>query len=78
VRRTARRTADNKGRRARMRTLVRRVEEGIASGQREAALQALAVAEPFLARTAQTGVIPKTTAARKVSRLVARIRAMPD
>jgi small subunit ribosomal protein S20 len=78
VRKTARRTAVNKARRSRMRTMVRKVEEAIASGQKEAALQALAVAEPILARTAQKGVIHKNTASRKVSRLVARIRAMPD
>ena len=78
VRKTARRTAINKARRSRMRTEVRKVEEAIAAGQKEAALAALAVAEPILARTAQKGVIHKNTASRKVSRLVARIRAMPD
>ncbi|MFO7298133.1 MAG: 30S ribosomal protein S20 [Pseudomonadota bacterium] len=78
VRKTARRTAINKARRSRMRTAVRKVEEAIAAGLKEEALKALAVAEPILARTAQKGVIHKNTAARKVSRLVARIRAMPD
>lgn len=77
VRKTARRTEVNKARRTRMRTEVRKVEEAIAAGQKEAALTALAQAEPILARTAQTGIIHKNTASRKVSRLAARVRAMP-
>ena len=75
---SAKKAVRKTARRSRMRTMVRKVEEAIASGQKEAALQALAVAEPILARTAQKGVIHKNTASRKVSRLVARIRAMPD
>lgn len=77
VRKTARRTDINKARRTRMRTEVRKVEEAIASGQKDAAAQALAAAEPILARTAQKGVIHKNAASRKVSRLAARVRAMP-
>lgn len=78
VRKTARRTEINKARRTRMRTEVRKVEEAIASGQKEAALKALAAAEPILVRTAQKGVVHKNTASRKVSRLAARVRAMPS
>lgn len=77
VRKTARRTAINKARRSRMRTEVRKVEEAIASGQKELALKALKAAEPIIMRTAQKGVIHKNTASRKISRLVARVRAMP-
>lgn len=78
VRKTARRTEVNKARRTRMRTEVRKVEEAIAAGQKDAALVALAAAEPILARTAQKGVIHKNAASRKVSRLAARVRAMPS
>ena len=78
VRKTARRTEVNKARRSRMRTEVRKVEEAIAAGQKDAAVAALAVAEPVLARTAQKGVMHKNTASRKVSRLAARVRAMPS
>lgn len=78
VRKTARRTEVNKARRSMMRTEVRKVEEAIAAGQKDAAVAALAVAEPVLARTAQKGVMHKNTASRKVSRLAARVRAMPS
>lgn len=76
VRQTIKRTAVNKARRSRMRTEVRKVEEAIAAGNREAAMAALKEAEPVLVRTAQKGVVHRKTASRKVSRLAKRIGAM--
>lgn len=76
VRQTVRRTAANKTRRTRLRSSVRKVEEAIATGNREAALVALKEAEPVIARTAQKGVIHRKTASRKVSRLAKRVGAM--
>jgi len=78
ARKAQRRTEINKSRRSRMRNEVRKVEEAIESGNRPAALAALKVAEPLLARTAQSNVIHKRTASRKISRLVARVKAMPQ
>lgn len=72
-RKIARRTEVNKARRSRMRTFVRKVEEAIASGNRENALAALKEAEPILMRAAQKGVVHKHTASRKVSRLSHRV-----
>jgi small subunit ribosomal protein S20 len=69
TRKIARRTEINKGRRSRMRTAVRDVEEAIAAGDAKAAQAALKAAEPALMRAAQTGVVHKSTASRKVSRL---------
>ena len=71
-----RRTETNKGRRTRVKTEVRTVEEAIKSGDRAKALAALAAAEPILVRTAQKGVMHKKTASRKVSRLTKRVKAM--
>jgi small subunit ribosomal protein S20 len=65
----ARRTEVNKGRRSRMRSTVRKVEEAIASGDKAAALAALKSAEPEIMRAAQKGVIHRNAANRKVSRL---------
>jgi small subunit ribosomal protein S20 len=76
VRQTARRTAANKARRSRMRGSVRKVEEAIASGNKEAAQAALKEAEPIMARTAQKGMLHRKNASRKVSRLAKRIGAM--
>ncbi len=77
-RQATKRTAENKSRRTRMKTEVRRVEEAIASGDRPKAELALKVAEPVLMRTAQKGIVHKNAASRKVMRLSARVKALPN
>ena len=69
----ARRTEVNKGRRALLRGSMRKVEEAIQSGDRNAALAAFKAAEPVIMRAAQRGVVHKRNASRKVSRLAHRI-----
>ena len=76
ARQTTRRTAVNKARRSHMRSSVRKVEEAIASGNKEAAQAALKEAEPIIVRTAQKGMTHRKTASRKVSRLAKRVGAM--
>jgi small subunit ribosomal protein S20 len=76
ARKMVRRTEINKSRRSRLKAYVRKVEEALASGDKVAAKGALAAAEPILMRTAQKGVLHKRAAARKVSRLAARVRAL--
>jgi small subunit ribosomal protein S20 len=73
TRKIKRRTEVNKGRRSRMRTFVRSVEDAIKSGDTAAAAAALRAAEPALVRAAQKGVVHKRTASRKVSRLTRRV-----
>jgi small subunit ribosomal protein S20 len=76
ARKIARRTVINKGRRSRVRTAVREVEEAIAAGDRAKALAAMKVAEPQLMRAARQGQVHCNTASRKVSRLTKRIRKL--
>ena len=76
ARQAERRTLINKARRSRVRTYVRKVEEAIASGDKEAANEALRVAQPEIMRSASKGIIHKNTASRKISRLSARIKAL--
>jgi small subunit ribosomal protein S20 len=76
ARQTVRRTEVNKGRRTRLRSSVRKVEEAIASGNKDAAAAALKEAEPVIARSAQKGTVHRKTASRKVSRLAKRVGAM--
>ena len=76
VRQTARRTAVNKNRMSQIRTVVRKVEEAIAAGDKAAAVAALKLAEPALMRGVSKGVIHKNTGARKVSRLSARLKTL--
>ena len=73
ARQNQRRLEINKARRSRTRTYVRKVEEAIASGDKDAAQAALRRAQPELMRGAQKGVLHKNTASRKISRLASRI-----
>jgi small subunit ribosomal protein S20 len=73
TRKIARRTAVNKSRRTLMRGSVRIVEEAIAKGDRDAAVQAMKRAEPELMRAGQQNIVHKNSASRKVSRLTHRI-----
>jgi small subunit ribosomal protein S20 len=66
----------NKARRSRMRTFVRKVEEAIATGEYDAATEALRQAQPEIMRSVSKGVLHKNTASRKISRLTGRVRAL--
>jgi small subunit ribosomal protein S20 len=76
VRQITRRTAANKTRRSHMRSSIRKVEEAIASGDKDAAQAALKEAEPIMAQTSQKGILHRRAASRKVSRLAKRVGAM--
>lgn len=76
ARQNAARYAVNKARRSRIRTHLRRVEEAIATGNKDAAIAALRAAQPELMRGVTKGVYHKNTAARKISRLSARVKAL--
>ncbi len=66
----------NKSRRSRMRTFIRKVEEAIAGGKHDEAMAALKAAEPEIARSASKGIVHANVAARKVSRLNHRVKAL--
>ena len=71
-----RRTEVNKARRSRMKTMVRNVEQALATGTQADAEAALKAAEPVLMRSAQKGVVHKRAASRKISRLAKRVKGM--
>ena len=76
ARQNERRLEVNKARRSRIRTYLRKVEEAIASGDKETAMTALRLAQPELMRGVTKGVYHKNTASRKMSRLSARVKAI--
>ena len=76
ARQNEKRFAINKARRSRIRTYMRKVEEAIASGDKEAAVAALRMAQPELMRGVTKGVFHKNTAARKISRFASRVKAL--
>ena len=76
ARQNLRRLAVNKARRSRIRTYLRKVEEAIESGDKDAASSALRAAQPELMRGVTKGILHKNTVARKMSRLSARVKAL--
>jgi small subunit ribosomal protein S20 len=78
IRQTEKRTAINRARVSRLRTFLKKVETAIASGRKDVAAAAFAIAQPELMRGAQKGMVHRNAVARKLSRLSARIKAMPS
>lgn len=76
IRRNDSRAAINKTRVSRIRTFIKKVESAITGGGSTDAVMALANAQPELMRGVAKGVIHKNTAARKMSRLTKRVRAL--
>ena len=76
IRQIARRTAVNRNRIGRIRTFMKKVEEAIETGDKEAANSAFRAAQPEIHRGVTKGVLHKNTAARRLSRMSRRIRAL--
>ena len=66
----------NKARRSRIRTFLKKVEEAISSGDKNAATTALKSAQPELMRGVTKEKKKKNTAARKMSRLSSRVKSL--
>lgn len=76
IRQTARRTAVNRARLSKIRTSIKKVETAIASGDKAAAAVALREAQPVIQGSARKSVLHRNTAARKISRLAARVKSL--
>ena len=76
IRQAEKRSVRNHARVSRMRTFLRKLEEAIGSGDKATASTAFKAAMPELHRGVTKGVIHKRTAARKLSRLSARVKAL--
>lgn len=76
IRTNARRNEVNTARTSRIRTFLKKVETAIAGGDAKAAQEAFKAVQPELMRGVSKNIIEKNTAARKMSRLNARIKAM--
>ena len=76
IRRNERRAEINGNRISRIRTFIKKVESAIAGGDKPAAVEALAAAQPELARGVARGVLHKNTASRKFSRLTKAVTGL--
>lgn len=76
IRKIERQTKVNQGRLSKIRTFVKKVETAIQSGNQETAKVALGAAESEIMRGVNHNLFHGNFAARKVSRLSARVKAM--
>lgn len=76
IRRNARRAEINTARRSRIKTFLKKVEQSISEGNAKVAQDALRALQPELYRGVAKGIMHKKTAARKMSRLSARIKTL--
>ncbi|MCA4774756.1 30S ribosomal protein S20 [Wolbachia endosymbiont of Mansonella ozzardi] len=72
----AKRTLINKMRKSKTRTAIRKLVDIIKSGDKENVVIAFRNAESNLHKCVNKGVIHKNTAARKISRLNAKVKAL--
>ena len=71
-----RKTAINKAVRNRYRTYVKKTEQDIDKGLKSQAQTSVKVAEAEIMSAVSKGILHKNTAARKVSRLVTKVKAL--
>jgi small subunit ribosomal protein S20 len=76
IRRNERRAEINGNRVGRIRTFVKKVETALSAGDKTAASEALAAAQPELARGVARGVMHKNTASRKFARLTKAVSSL--
>lgn len=76
IRQTVKRTEINRGRRSRVRTFIKRVEQAVAAGDAAEARTALQVAEPEIRRAVTRQVLKLNTASRRISRLSKKVNSL--
>jgi small subunit ribosomal protein S20 len=76
ARQALKRNLRNKAVRSSIKTILKKVESSIASGNREDASKALINAIKALNKAASKGVIHKNTASRKISRLTRKVNVL--
>lgn len=76
ARQTIKRTERNRFYRTRIKNITRAVREAVKANDKEAALEALKVANKSIHSFVSRGVLKKETASRKVSRLAKAVNAL--
>ncbi len=76
IRQTEKRTERNRFYRTRIKNIVKAVRTAVDAGDKEAASEAMLVANKQLHKYVSKGILKKQTAARKVSRLQKSVNAL--
>ena len=76
ARQVLKKTEIKKSRRSRIKTFIKLVEENVQKGDKKIAKEHFALAEPEIQRGVSKGILKKNTAARKISQLSGKIKAL--
>jgi len=76
IRQTISRTAINRSRISKIRTLIKAVENAVIAGKKEEAQAAFKLAQPVIMSGVGKGVLKLATASRRVSRLSAKVKTL--
>jgi small subunit ribosomal protein S20 len=76
ARQTEKRTANNRANRSRVRSVIRKFREALATGNKDNALTAYREVASAIDKSVQKGVLHGNTASRYKSRLNARVKAL--
>lgn len=76
IRQTVKRTARNRYYKTRIKNITKAVIAAVESGDKEAAQNAMKIANRELHKYVSKGILKKNTAARKVSRLQTKVNAL--
>ena len=76
LRQTIKKTTENKNRKTRIKTFVKKVEQAVAQGNQDAANGVLRTAQSEIMRGVSKGVLHKNSASRKISRLNSKIKGL--
>ena len=76
LRQTIKKTTENKNRKTRIKTFVKKVEQAILEGDQAAANEVFSAAQSEIMRGVTKGVVHKNTASRKISRLNSRVKGL--
>ena len=76
LRQTVKKTTENKNRKTRIKTFVKKVEQAIVKGDQAVANEVLSAAQSEIMRGVTKGVVHKNSASRKISRLNSRVKGL--
>jgi len=76
LRQTIKKTTENKNRKTRIKTFVKKVEQAVAQGDQDAANGVLRTAQSEIMRGVSKGVLHKNSASRKISRLNLKVKGL--
>ena len=76
LRQTIKKTTENKNRKTRIKTFVKKVEQAVTQGDQDAANGVLRTAQSEIMRGVSKGVLHKNSASRKISRLNLKVKGL--